>query len=135
MAGGDDKGNDLRGDEKQQPPHKTLSDVAKAHRWDDFKNVLKEEPCAREGLIYGIASGIGVGLLHFVRNGRPVGAGNWAVGTFAAVAICAKKLCHYQQAHQRSKARTLLEMQSKLSTRVKGFEADQQDGEKKRDGE
>ncbi|KAJ2388795.1 hypothetical protein GGI05_003682, partial [Coemansia sp. RSA 2603] len=104
-----------------------------AHDWNDFKNVLKEEPCAREGLLYGIGSGVGVGFLHFVRNGRPLSAGNWAIGTFAVVAIAAKKLCHYQRAHQRSKALTLLEMQSKLSTRVQGFEADQQDDGKNKD--
>ncbi|KAJ2226261.1 hypothetical protein IWW45_007537 [Coemansia sp. RSA 485] len=115
---GDDKG-DLRGDE--QKPHKTISDVAKAHRWDDLTNVLHEEPCAREGLLYGIGTGLGVGLLRFIRTGRGINAGNWAVGTFAAVAVAAKHLCHYQQMHQRAKTRTLLEMQSKVSARVKGF--------------
>ncbi|KAJ1859628.1 hypothetical protein H4R99_006358 [Coemansia sp. RSA 1722] len=92
-----------------------------AHRWDDLTNVLHEEPCAREGLLYGIGTGLGVGLLRFIRTGRGINAGNWAVGTFAAVAVAAKHLCHYQQMHQRAKTRTLLEMQSKVSARVKGF--------------
>ncbi|KAJ1808868.1 hypothetical protein LPJ56_004559, partial [Coemansia sp. RSA 2599] len=93
-----------------------------AHRWGDLTNVLHEEPCAREGLLYGIGTGLGVGLLRFIRTGRGINAGNWAVGSFAVVAIVAKKLCHYQQKHQRAKTRTLLEMQSKVSARVKGFE-------------
>ncbi|KAJ1647727.1 hypothetical protein J3B02_003786 [Coemansia erecta] len=126
---GDDK-SDLRGDE--QKPHRTISDVAKvafmAHRWDDLANVLHEEPCAREGLLYGIGTGVGVGVLRFIRTGRGINAGNWAVGTFAVVAIVAKKLCHYQQMHQRAKTRTLLEMQSKVSARVKGFEPGSTDG-------
>ncbi|KAJ1960820.1 hypothetical protein GGI12_003595 [Dipsacomyces acuminosporus] len=101
--------------------HKSFADVA--HSWDDLKSVAHNEPCAREGFLYGIVSGVGVAVLRFFKRGNVMSAGNWGVLTFAGVAVVAKKLCHFQQAHQRAKVHTLLEMQSKVQQPIiKGFE-------------
>ncbi|KAJ1889330.1 hypothetical protein LPJ66_008090 [Kickxella alabastrina] len=126
MAGDDGK-PDSRGGDSEQKPHKTLSEVAQAHKWEDFKNTIQSEPCAREGLLYGVGTGFGVGVLRFIRTGNALNAGNWAVLAFAGVAVAAKKLCHFQQSHQRAKTRTLLEMQSKVAARVKDFEPSSSD--------
>ncbi|KAJ2491812.1 hypothetical protein IWW37_002011 [Coemansia sp. RSA 2050] len=104
-----------------QKPHTTLSDVVKAHSFKDLRSVLDTEPCAREGLLYGIGVGTTVAVLR-VFKGRSFGsAGNWGILSFALVAVIAKKLCHFQYAHQSAKLNTLLEMQSKNSPNVKGF--------------
>ncbi|KAJ2721579.1 hypothetical protein GGI07_003870 [Coemansia sp. Benny D115] len=117
----DSASSDRRG---ADPPHaRTFSDVAKAHRWDDFTNVLHSEPCAREGLLYGIGVGFCVGVVRFTQRGRPLSAGNWAVGAFALTAIVAKRLCHYEHSHQRAKNQTLLEAQTRIAeSRIKGFD-------------
>ncbi|KAI8325654.1 hypothetical protein GQ54DRAFT_301670 [Martensiomyces pterosporus] len=88
-------------DHREHKKHTTLVDVVKAR------------------------AGVGVAILRFFKRGSVMSAGNWGVLTFAGVAVVAKKLCHFQQAHQRAKVRTLLDMQSTVNQpKVKGFEPD-----------
>ncbi|KAJ2779577.1 hypothetical protein H4R18_003933 [Coemansia javaensis] len=102
-------------------PRRTLADVAKAHRLDGLTSVVNTEPCAREGLLYGIGTGIGAGVLGFFKRGSVLSAGNWGVAAFVAVAIAAKQLCHFHRAHQHAKNRTLLELQSARTPKVEGW--------------
>ncbi|KAJ2688101.1 hypothetical protein IWW39_002444 [Coemansia spiralis] len=113
---------DRHNSDEPQKPHTTLSDIAKAHSFKDLRNVLSTEPCAREGLLYGIGVGATVAVLRVFKGRSFVNAGNWGFLSFALVAVAAKKLCHFQYAHQSAKLNTLFEMQSKNSPNVKGFQ-------------
>lgn len=94
-----------------------------AHKWEDMKNVISTVPCAREGFLYGIGSGIAVGALRLFKGGSGMSAGNWAVGTFAAMAVVSNKLCLYHRTRQHAKAVSILEMQSKKEpAKVEGFQ-------------
>lgn len=46
----------------------TISEAVSMIKTEDFANIANT-PCARQGLITGIASGAGVGGLHFVVRG------------------------------------------------------------------
>lgn len=52
---------------------------------DDFQR-LGEMPCARNSLMSGIASGVGVGVIRIMSAGFLVGS-HWAVGTFMVVSL------------------------------------------------
>ncbi|KAJ2161821.1 hypothetical protein GGF46_001129 [Coemansia sp. RSA 552] len=104
-------------------PRRSFVDFVKAHNVDDMTSVLKQVPCAREGLLYGISAGTGAGILGFLKRGRLISAGNWGFVTFAVVAVLAKQLCHFQRMHQHARNRMMLEAQSKPEpTVVDGFE-------------
>ncbi|KAJ2613343.1 hypothetical protein H4S08_002276 [Coemansia sp. RSA 1365] len=75
----------------------------------DLKSVVRSEPCAREGLLYGLGSGAAAAMLGLFKRGSLLSAGNWGVTAFAVVAVAAKQLCHFQHAHERAIARTLLD--------------------------
>jgi cytochrome c oxidase assembly protein subunit 20 len=48
--------------------HPTIADAVSTIKMDDFANVANT-PCARNGLLTGIASGFGVGGLRFILSG------------------------------------------------------------------
>ncbi|KAJ7818461.1 hypothetical protein B0H14DRAFT_2838918 [Mycena olivaceomarginata] len=63
---------------------------------DSFRFHIGEVPCARNSLLAGIASGVGIGFIRGV-SAPPVVAGSWAVFTWALVSatsfhFCIKKL-------------------------------------------
>ncbi|KAJ2812972.1 hypothetical protein GGI24_006600, partial [Coemansia furcata] len=99
-----------------------------AHSFNDMRNVLKTEPCAREGLLYGMGVGTTVAVLRVFKGRSLVSAGNWGIVAFGLVAVVAKKLCHFQYAHQSAKLNTLFEMQSKRAVpNVKGFQRSEEE--------
>ncbi|KAH9980315.1 hypothetical protein BGW80DRAFT_1163999 [Lactifluus volemus] len=53
--------------------------------FDDLRRI-DEIPCARNSLLSGIASGVGVGFIRGL-SVRPFAACNWAVGTFMLVSL------------------------------------------------
>ncbi|KAJ7288040.1 hypothetical protein C8J57DRAFT_1047742, partial [Mycena rebaudengoi] len=64
---------------------------------------IGEVPCARNSLLSGIASGVGIGFIRGISAG-PMIAGNWGVGTFALVStvswyalMCVQKIESQQQ--------------------------------------
>ncbi|KAJ2822249.1 hypothetical protein IWW50_004292 [Coemansia erecta] len=91
----------------QKPPF-SFSDFVAAHRFEDLTRILEHEPCAREGLLYGIGAGTGAAFLGLLKRGSLVSAGNWGFLTFGVMAIASKQLCHYQQSRRRARNRTLL---------------------------
>ncbi|KAJ2772737.1 hypothetical protein IWQ57_001637 [Coemansia nantahalensis] len=96
-----------------------------AHDFGDMMGVLNTEPCAREGLLYGLGAGIGAGVLGFFKRGRVLSAGNWGVAGFLVVAVAAKQLCHFQRAHEHAKLQTIIEegmSKHKAAPAVAGFE-------------
>ncbi|KAJ1919316.1 hypothetical protein H4219_002078 [Mycoemilia scoparia] len=101
--------------EQQNKQRPTFSESFRNQSIDGFKNVAKL-PCAREGLMYGIGTGFVAGVLRFIQKGNVMSAGNWAVGTFVAVAIIGKEACHFQRRHQHAKIATALKNASVKST-------------------
>ncbi|KAJ7069612.1 hypothetical protein C8F01DRAFT_1113365 [Mycena amicta] len=70
---------------------------------DSFRSAfhIGEVPCARNSLLSGIASGVGIGFIRGMSVNAIV-AGNWAIGTFALVSsvswlMCVKKIENEQQ--------------------------------------
>ncbi|KAJ7812900.1 hypothetical protein B0H13DRAFT_2143573 [Mycena leptocephala] len=61
---------------------------------DSFRSALHigEVPCARNGLLHGIASGVGVGFIRGM-SATPFVAANWAFGTFLAIAVSSTVMC------------------------------------------
>ncbi|KAJ6584127.1 hypothetical protein DFH09DRAFT_1144326 [Mycena vulgaris] len=62
---------------------------------------IGEVPCARNSLLSGIASGVGIGFIRGI-SVSPIIAGNWAMGTFFLVAstswyLCTKKIEEQQR--------------------------------------
>ncbi|KAJ2744193.1 hypothetical protein GGI20_003154 [Coemansia sp. BCRC 34301] len=92
-----------------------------------MRNVLKTEPCAREGLLYGMGVGTAVAVLRIFKGRSMVSAGNWGFVAFGVVAVVAKQLCHFQYAHQSAKLNTLFETRSKQALKVRGFEHSEAD--------
>ncbi|KAI9465529.1 hypothetical protein BJY52DRAFT_1244516 [Lactarius psammicola] len=72
--------------------------------WSDVREAFKrlspredlqrvgEIPCARNSLLSGIASGVGVGVIRGL-SVRPFAASNWAMGTFMLVSLGTWTIC------------------------------------------
>ncbi|KAJ2851512.1 hypothetical protein IWW36_000996 [Coemansia brasiliensis] len=104
----DDARADAPRDSKKPPA--SLTDIVSAHRFQDMTSLLEWEPCAREGLLYGVASGTCAAFLGLFKRGSLISAGNWGVVTFAVIGVAGKQLCDYQRAYRRARTRTMLGM-------------------------
>ncbi|TFK33007.1 hypothetical protein BDQ12DRAFT_638024 [Crucibulum laeve] len=69
---------------------------------------ITEVPCARNSLLAGIASGLGIGVIRGLSAG-PLMAGNWAVATFTVISIGSWHICQNQFANERKKVATVIE--------------------------
>ncbi|KAI9027177.1 hypothetical protein CLU79DRAFT_740690, partial [Phycomyces nitens] len=69
-----------------------VSEALKTVKIEDFKDVPKI-PCARNSLLYGMGSGIGVGAIRYMMKQRIPTAANWAVGVFCGVSAISFELC------------------------------------------
>ncbi|KAG9026024.1 hypothetical protein FS837_004750 [Tulasnella sp. UAMH 9824] len=80
----------------------SLQDYSKALKQvsvvDDFKR-LPEIPCARNSLMYGIASGAGIGALRYL-NAGPKPAANWAMGAFVFISCTSWAVCRRERAQE-----------------------------------
>ncbi|KAG8950302.1 hypothetical protein FRC03_012911 [Tulasnella sp. 419] len=74
---------------------------------DDMKH-LPYVPCARGALMYGIASGLGIGMIRYMAGGVRK-AGNYAVGTFVFVALTSWKLCRSDREEDMATQRMIAE--------------------------
>ncbi|KAF7364946.1 hypothetical protein MVEN_00365400 [Mycena venus] len=70
---------------------------------DSFRSAFRigEVPCARNSLLAGIASGVGIGFIRGM-SAHPIVAGSWGVFTWALVSatsfhFCTKKFENQQQ--------------------------------------
>ncbi|KAJ1834014.1 hypothetical protein IWW55_007108 [Coemansia sp. RSA 2706] len=113
--------DDERADARPQKPPASLADVVAAHNTRDMASLLEWEPCARDGLLYGVGAGTAAAFLGLFKRGSLISAGNWGFATFAVVGIAGKHLCHYQKAHRRARIRTLLGMKPAAQKKVAGF--------------
>ncbi|KAJ2633197.1 hypothetical protein H4R22_000698 [Coemansia sp. RSA 1290] len=125
----DDSRADAPRDSKKPPS--SLSDVVSAHRFQDMTSLLEWEPCARDGLLYGVGAGTCAAFLGLFKRGSLISAGNWGVLTFGIVGIAAKHLCDYQRAYRRARIRTMLGMDR--PAKVANFTPDKPASDKSKD--
>ncbi|KAI0300320.1 hypothetical protein BC826DRAFT_1090342 [Russula brevipes] len=79
--------------------------------WADVREAFKrvgEIPCARNGLLSGIASGVGVGVIRGL-SVHPLVASHWAVGTFMLVSIGTWTICQRNIEDERRRVQTVVE--------------------------
>ncbi|OJA17226.1 hypothetical protein AZE42_00209 [Rhizopogon vesiculosus] len=89
---------------------------------DDFQR-LGEIPCARNSLMSGIASGVGVGVIRIMSAGFLVGS-HWAVGTFMLVSLGTWTVCQRNIEVERRKLQKVVEDMPKRFIKQKDVAAD-----------
>jgi len=67
-----------------------------------------EIPCARNSLLSGIASGVGVGVIRGL-SVHPLSASHWAVGTFMLVSLGTWTICQQKILEERQRVQTVVE--------------------------
>ncbi|KAJ3316740.1 Cytochrome c oxidase assembly protein cox20, mitochondrial [Blyttiomyces sp. JEL0837] len=79
-----------------KPPN--VVDALQSVQLRDFKldNIAKL-PCARNALLYGISSGLGLGIIRFAVKRNIRSSGNWAVIGFAGTAVASWEVCRLQR--------------------------------------
>lgn len=75
--------------------------------YDDMQRV-GEIPCARNSLLSGIASGVGVGVIRGL-SVHPLSASHWAVGTFMLVSLGTWTICQQRILEERQRVQTVVE--------------------------
>ncbi|KAJ0386139.1 hypothetical protein COL922a_005049 [Colletotrichum nupharicola] len=85
--------------------------------WEVVKNIKSEDfttfaqaPCARDGLLTGIAAGFVVGGLRLVFKGTIGKASNWAVGSFLLGAAGRHEYCQYERLQERNRMKRTVEV-------------------------
>ncbi|EAU85770.2 hypothetical protein CC1G_04987 [Coprinopsis cinerea okayama7 len=78
--------------------------------YDSFQSArhVTELPCARNSLLYGIAGGVGIGVVRGL-SAPPMVAGHWAVGTFALISLGSWHLCQKQFRDERRRIEQIIE--------------------------
>ncbi|KDQ09905.1 hypothetical protein BOTBODRAFT_36720, partial [Botryobasidium botryosum FD-172 SS1] len=102
--------------ETHSQPAQWTEAVKKIQPVDDFRN-LPQVPCARESLMYGIASAAGIGAIRFL-NGGPRVAANWAVGTFVFISIASWEVCRRARDREQQTMRMIVEKYPQRNIRV-----------------
>ncbi|KAF8478100.1 hypothetical protein DFH94DRAFT_634042 [Russula ochroleuca] len=103
--------------------------------WADVREAFKrvgEIPCARNSLLNGIASGVGVGVIRGL-SVHPLAASHWAVGTFMLVSlgdlvsgltITAGTICQQKILEERQRVQTVVEqLPKRVLTKPKDSES------------
>ncbi|PHH79326.1 hypothetical protein CDD80_5089 [Ophiocordyceps camponoti-rufipedis] len=86
--------------EAEAPPLPTISAAVATISKEDFLTIASK-PCAREGLLTGIASGFLAGALRFILHGNVPKAANWAVGIFVVGSTASYEYCQFRRRAQR----------------------------------
>ncbi|XP_045768311.1 cytochrome c oxidase assembly protein COX20, mitochondrial [Maniola jurtina] len=74
-----------------------------------FGRDLSKIPCFRESFLYGIASGVGVGVASFLKTSKPLLSQHIGVGTFAITTLVYWSYCRYEWSRQRFDAQLMQE--------------------------
>ncbi|KAM3964082.1 cytochrome c oxidase assembly factor COX20 lethal (3) 87Df [Aphomia sociella] len=74
-----------------------------------FGRDLSKIPCFRESFLYGIATGVGVGLAAFLKTSKPMLSQHIGFGTFSMSTLVYWSYCRYQWSKQRFDAQLLQE--------------------------
>jgi len=102
-------------------PHRPIYETeSTGNYWGDVREAFKrlspyedlqrigEVPCARNSLLNGIASGVGVGVIRGL-SVHPFAASNWAVGTFMLVSLGTWTICQRNIHEERRRVQTVVE--------------------------
>ncbi|PHH73655.1 hypothetical protein CDD82_5333 [Ophiocordyceps australis] len=108
----------------------SLSEAIGTIHAQDFANI-PNLPCARNGLLVGIASGFLSGSLYFVTRGKVAKATNWAVGMFLVGSTASYEYCHYQRRAERTRMKRHIEIVAEKRREV-ARQAAEEEREKKR---
>ncbi|KAL0960719.1 hypothetical protein HGRIS_005745 [Hohenbuehelia grisea] len=104
----------------QKPTGNTVVDV-----WNSMKNIT-QIPCARNSLLSGIASGLGIGVIRGLSTGAPdtpynhplmpeavysgpLVAGNWAMATFTLISLGSWHICQRQLTRERETVQKIVD--------------------------
>ncbi|KAI0770138.1 hypothetical protein C8Q74DRAFT_1273600 [Fomes fomentarius] len=74
----------------------------------DDVNRISEIPCARNSLLSGIASGVGIGVIRGMSTSVFV-ASNWAVGTFMLISLGTWTICQRNRTEERRRVQQVVE--------------------------
>lgn len=72
-----------------------------------FGRDVSKIPCFRESFLYGITSGVGVGLAAFIKTSKPLLAQHIGFGTFTMSTLIIWSYCRWQWSKQRFDAQLL----------------------------
>ncbi|XP_068632835.1 cytochrome c oxidase assembly protein COX20, mitochondrial [Battus philenor] len=72
-----------------------------------FGRDLSKIPCFRESFLYGIGSGVGVGLAAFIKTSKPLLSQHIGVGAFSLTTLIYWSYCRYQWSRQKFDAEML----------------------------
>ncbi|RKF80309.1 Cytochrome c oxidase assembly protein cox20, mitochondrial [Golovinomyces cichoracearum] len=90
----------------------SLFEAIRTVRLQDFQQVHMY-PCAKDGLLVGIASAFGIGGIRAVFGAPIPKAANWAVGSFAVAAIASYELCQAKRSYEKSQIKKIVEVMDK----------------------
>ncbi|CAG9785632.1 unnamed protein product [Diatraea saccharalis] len=74
-----------------------------------FGRDVSKIPCFRESFLYGVSSGVGVGLIAFLKTSKPMLAQHIGFGTFSLSTLMYWSYCRYQWSKQKFDAQLLQE--------------------------
>lgn len=74
-----------------------------------FGRDLSKIPCFRESFLNGIASGVGVGIVAFMKTSKPMLAQHIGFGTFTISTLVYWSYCRWQWSKQRFDAQLMQE--------------------------
>ncbi|KAM5539473.1 hypothetical protein V8D89_006925 [Ganoderma adspersum] len=119
-----DSGVSPLSDGPSQPKRIVYQVETTGSRWGDFVEAFKrisvrddlnrinEIPCARNSLLSGIASGVGIGFIRGMSTSVFV-ASNWAVGTFALISLGTWSICQRNRTEERRRMQQVVEAMPK----------------------
>ncbi|KAI0699919.1 hypothetical protein C8T65DRAFT_658584 [Cerioporus squamosus] len=92
----------------------------------DDLNKINEIPCARNSLLSGIASGVGIGVIRGLSSSAFV-ASNWAMGTFVLISLGSWTICQRNRAEERRRIQQVVEaIPKRFVKKDEGAEAGEQ---------
>jgi len=82
--------------------------IKRVSPYDDMQRI-GEIPCARNSLLSGIASGVGIGVIRGL-SVRPLAASHWTVGTFMLVSLGTWTICQRNIVEEKLRVQTVVEL-------------------------
>ncbi|KAK7690293.1 hypothetical protein QCA50_006950 [Cerrena zonata] len=95
-----------------------LKEAFKRVSFDDF-NKIGEIPCARNSLLSGIASGVGIGAVRAMSTSA-FAASNWALGTFVVISLGTWQICQKSLLQERTRVQQVVEQMPKRFVKSTG---------------
>ncbi|KAH7029128.1 uncharacterized protein B0I36DRAFT_128643 [Microdochium trichocladiopsis] len=104
--------------QQQQNQRPTFTEGVQSIKSEDFLKIHKM-PCARSGLMTGIAAGAVVGMGRFVFGARIGKATNWAFGSFLLGSIVQWEVCQYHVRQEKAGMARVIEVMDRKQAEKK----------------